>query len=101
MECEILPNLIATNTRTQHEIKMPFGKESSMLVDGIFMNEFDTMEAIEYVDLNNVDVEEYGYQILLLLGLYDRDIYGREVYKTEKVFDSLDEESTEQDVDSI
>ena len=36
MECEILPNLIAANTRTQHEIKMPFGKESSMLVDGTY-----------------------------------------------------------------
>jgi len=59
------------------------------------------MEAPECIDLNDVDVEEYGYQILLLLGLYDRDIYGQEVYQSEKVFDSLDEESTEQDVDSI
>ena len=65
------------------------------------MHEFDSMEAPECIDLNDVDVEEYGYQISMLLGSNEKDIYGREVYQSKKLLDSLEEENAKQDVDSI
>jgi hypothetical protein len=101
IDCEVLPNLIAVNIRSQNEIKMPLSKESSILVDETYMNEFDTMEAIEYIDLNNVDLEEYGSQIVQMLGSYDKGICNREVYQSKELLDSIDEEDVEQEIDSV
>jgi len=92
MTCELLPEFTAANSRAHNEIKMPLGKDSYMLVDGEYMNEFDTMEAIQCVDLNDADVETYGRQVVDFRGKFDRDLYRREDLATKKLINRLYEE---------
>jgi hypothetical protein len=93
MNCGLFPEFIDTKTRSQYEIKMPLSNGSNLLVDGEYMHEFDTMEAIQYVDLNEIDTEDYYKQVIEFRGEWNQRAHMREVYQSKKLLYSLNEEN--------